>query len=110
MPASDDDQPVLPSPLTLASDAWTTILGSTATVVDETVAATDVFTRSACPCATCTSMNDAVDTWHDADASTLPPLLQCVVRAIDGTVPAAVARERDKRFVHCPDQPDPPPG
>ena len=78
------------------------ILGD-ADPVDETASADMLFTRSTCPCDTCTSMNAAVDGWAAHDASALPPLLQCVVRAIDKSAPRAEALEAEKRFLFRPD-------
>ena len=80
--------------------------------VDETASADHLFTRSTCTCPTCRSMNEAVDRWGtvmSAVASSgngsgryVPPVLQCVLRAIDRTAPAVEALEEDKQFVHRP--------
>ena len=113
MPDDGSDASTSPPPSgDVVAAAWTAVMGTgrTAAPVDDTADADDVFTRSECTCATCTSINAAVDTWAQGDVASLPPLLRCVVRAIDGTVPSAVAAEREKRFVHRPDDPDPPPG
>lgn len=108
--------PASPSgdPPTLDPTAWlTTLLGNddepTTTindddrVTDETASADDLFVRSTCSCTTCTDINAAVDGWHAHDIDLLPPLLRCVIRAIDRVAPDVEALERDKRFVFRPD-------
>jgi len=63
----------------------------------------DIFTESTCTCSLCTSMNAAAHGWNDMVRSGHPvPLVQCVLDAINNSLPVARAAEDEKRFLYLP--------